>query len=263
MAITSLDTYIAAAKQNVNWAKTAALTCVANVSFSPFAIAGDPGAGTLAGTSTAAGVVPTDGTAGCPTINAFGGGATGYLAGATATSSVACRINLYDMLWKGGAYAFNANTAVTSPSWSSRIPGGTDYTGVEIWMEQVTAGTLVQNATVLYTDSADVGKSTGAVSAGLAAIVGRCTRLGLAAGGTSVKTITNVQGTVASAGTFNILVLRPLWEAYIPLATFSVTDDLLKTGMPQVFADSALFCLVTPLSTALGIPMCTFEIANG
>lgn len=262
MSILSVDNYVASAKQNVIWMKGGAMTTVANVTFDPFAIAGDPGAGTLAGTSTAAGVVPTAATAGTPTINAFGGGAKGYLAGATCTSSVACRVNLYDLLWKGGAYAFNANTAVTSPSWASRVPAGTDFTGLELWFEQVTASTLVQSVTVNYTDQANAAQVTAAVSQTTAGIVGRCTRMTLAAGGTSIKTITNVLGTVASAGTFNVLVVRPLWEGFIPQASASVTDDFVKTGLVEVFADSALFCLVTPLSTALGVPMCTFEIAN-
>ncbi len=262
--IASLDQYIASAKQNAVWMKTGSLTTVANVSFDPFAIAGDPGAGTLAGTSTTAGVVPTDATAGYPTINAFGGSATGYLSRARATSSVACRIDLYDRLFLAGAYAFNANTALSSqPSYSSRVPGGTDFSGLELWFEQVTAATGIQSVNVSYTDQADAARSTGAISQGTAGIVGRCTRMSLEAGGTSVKKITNVAGTVASAGTFNVMVLRPLWTGYVSLATQSVLDDLLHTGMPQVFADSALMCLVTPQSTALGVPMCSFEIANG
>lgn len=80
MAITTFDGLIASAKQLAIWKKTAARTTVATGWFTMLDIAGVPGAGTLAGTSTAAGVVPTDATAGFPTVDAFGGGATGYLA---------------------------------------------------------------------------------------------------------------------------------------------------------------------------------------
>ena len=60
MAITSFDGFIASAKQYLSVAKTAARTSVAASWFSVFDLAGKPGAGVLASTSTAAGVVPTD-----------------------------------------------------------------------------------------------------------------------------------------------------------------------------------------------------------
>ncbi len=72
MAITTLDRLIAAASQRVGMIKTASRTSVAAIPFSVFDLAGNPGAGTLAGSSTTAGVVPTDATTGCTTINAFG-----------------------------------------------------------------------------------------------------------------------------------------------------------------------------------------------
>jgi hypothetical protein len=78
MAISTLDGYIASAKQRIPLIKTASRTSVANIPFSVFDLAGNPGAGTLAGTSTAAGVVPTDATAGCPIINAYGSGTVSY-----------------------------------------------------------------------------------------------------------------------------------------------------------------------------------------
>ena len=79
MAITTLDGLIAASKQIITWAKTATRTTIAAMWFSVFDLTGNPGAGTLAGTSTANGVVPTDATAGTPTINAFSGSNKGYL----------------------------------------------------------------------------------------------------------------------------------------------------------------------------------------
>ena len=143
MAIATFDNYIASAKQLVPWTKTATRTTVSTGWFSLFDIAGNPGAGTLAGTSTTTGTVPDDTVAGFPPISTFGGGATGYLTNVQGGSSVACRLMVFDMLWKGGAYAFNASTSGNTPtSYSSRVPGGTDYTNTEIWYEQVGAGTL-------------------------------------------------------------------------------------------------------------------------
>ena len=52
MAITTLDGLIAASKQLITWVKTATRTSIAAMWFSVFDLAGNPGAGTLAGTST-------------------------------------------------------------------------------------------------------------------------------------------------------------------------------------------------------------------
>ena len=264
MAITTLDQLIAAASQRVSLIKTASMTTVAAVPFSPFAQAGNPGAGTLAGASTAAGVVPTDADAGFPTINAFGGGNTGYISKIDFGSTVACRIHLFDMLWKGGAYAFNAAQAVTSPSWSSRVLGGTDYTNTELWFEQVTAATGIQSVTVTYTNqSGATGRSTGAVSQGTAGIVGRMTPMPLQAGDTGVQAITNVAGSVATAGTFNVLVMRRLWSGRINLANGGDTHDMLKTGMPVIFENSALYMVIQADATASGVPEVVMEVVNG
>ena len=148
MAITTRDGLIAAqaGAQRLRIFKSASRTSVAAIPFSVFDLAGVPGAGVLGGTSTAAGVVPTDATAGCPVINAFGGSNVGYLTRVEASSPVAGRIAIYDMLFKAGAYAFNANqTLASQPSYSSRVLGGTDYKGTEIWLEAVTAFTGVQD----------------------------------------------------------------------------------------------------------------------
>lgn len=265
MAILTLDQYIGSAKQAIALAKTASRTAVASSWFSVYDLAGNPGAGTLAGTSTTTGVVPTDATAGHPTINAFGGSATGYLAQVEFGSSVACRIKLFDLLWKGGAYAFNAATSGNTPtSFSSRVPGGTDFTDTQIWYEQVTAGTGVQSVAVTYTNqSGTTGRSTGTVVAPAAMIQGRMMQLPLQAGDTGVQGITGVTGTVATAGTFNILVMRPLWAGRCKIANDGDMHDLSKTGMPVVYADSALMIAVSPDSTATGIPELEFVIANG
>jgi len=264
MAIATADDYFGSAKQPISMVKTASRTAVAASWFSVYDLAGNPGAGTLAGTSTTTGVVPTDATAGHPAINAFGGGATGYLAQVDFGSSVACRIKLFDLLWKGGAYAFNANTTGNTPaSFSSRVPGGTDFSDTQIWLEQVTAGTGVQNVAVTYTNQAGAtGRSTGTVAAPAAMILGRCFQLPLQAGDTGVQGVTGVVGSVATAGTFNILVVRPLWSGRVKIANDGGLHNFFDTGSPIVYADSALMMLVAPDSTATGIPELELVIAN-
>lgn len=264
MAITTLDGIIGGAKQRILITKTATRTSVAASQCSVFDLAGNPGAGTLAGSSTTTGTVPTDATAGTPTINAFVGGAVGYISRIEASGTVACRVQLYDVLWKAGAYAFNVSTSGNTPtSFSSRIPGGTDYTGLELWYEQVTAGTLVQNVAVTYNDQGGASSTTGTVAAPAAMILGRMFQLPLAAGDTGIQGVTGVVGTVASAGTFNLLIMRPLGEARIRVANDAVVQDALATGMPIVFADSALIIIVTADSTSTGLPEMLIDVVNG
>lgn len=265
MAITTLDGYIAAAKQKIAWNKTATRTTVASGWFSLFDIAGQPGAGTLGGSSTTAGVVPTDTTAGYPLINAFSGSNKGYLGKIEFANTVACRIALFDRLFLAGAYSFNANTALSSqPSYSSRIPGGTDYTGLEIWVETVTAATGNQTWNVTYTnESGSAGHTTGAVGIGAAPTVGRCWQLPLASGDSGVQKIENVVGGTGSAGTANIMVLRPLWSSRVIVANWGDVHDMIRTGLNQVWADSALYAMICADSTSSGLPECSFQIVNG
>lgn len=265
MAITSQDGWIAAAKQKMEMTKTGARTTVALIPFSMFEVAGSPGAGTLAGTSTTAGVVPTDATAGVPIINAFGGSATGYLGAVEFNSTVASRIELHDLLWKGGAYAFNANVTLSSqPSYSSRVPGGTDYTGLELWLECVTAFTGNQSIAITYTNQAGTtGRTTGTIATAVAPTVGRMYRMPLQSGDSGIQKIETVVSTVSTVGTFNVLVTRPLWAGRVPLAGFGDTHGLDKTGMPVVYTDSALMMIVQADSTSAGVPSLLFDIVNG
>jgi hypothetical protein len=262
MAIATLDGFIAAAKQYCSHVRTATRTTVATAWFGLLDLAGNPGAGVLAGTSTAAGVVPTDATAGFPTLDAFGGGATGYLCQVDYGSSVACRLKLSDMVFKAGAYAFNANTALTGqPSYSGRMPGGS-FGDTQLWIEAVTAFTGNLTVNITYTNQAGVAGKVATLATGTALTVGRRMLVPLAAGDTGIQTITNVAGSVATAGTFNVLVLRPLWSGRVRSANDGDVHGLDKTGMPQVFADSALDLMVAADSTSSGIPELEYVIAN-
>lgn len=265
MAISTLDQLIGAAKQRAYYNKTGAVTTINALAwFSLFDVSGGLGAGTLAGSSLAAGVVPTDADAGYPPINSFGASAKGYLSRATFNNSVACRLAVFDRLWLGGAYPFNAAQALSAqPSYSGRLPN-TDYKGLEIWAEAVTAFTGNQTFNVTYTNESGTGsRTTGATGIGAAPTLRRCWRLPLQAGDKGVQKIDNVAGGTGSAGTANIMVLRRLLEARIPVAGQLDIQDLLRTGLPEVFDTSALFVMIAADSTSSGIPDITLDIANG
>lgn len=262
MSIATLDQYIAAVKQRIPIVKTTARTSVALIPFSVFDVAGNPGAGTLAGTSTAAGVVPTDVTAGCPIINFSTG--QGYLSKVEYYSSVLSRLSVYDMLFKAGAYSFNSNVTLSAqPSYSSRVPSGTDFTGTEIWVETVTTFTGLLSIAVTYTNQAGTtGRTTGTVATGVAPTLGRMINLPLQAGDSGVQKIESVVATVATVGTFNVLVLRPIWNNRVAIANGGGINDLLSTGMPIVYLDSALILIPTADSTLTGLPDLILEIAS-
>lgn len=252
--------YMAAVRREASLRKTASRTTIANTWFSLFDIAGIPGAGVLAGTSVAAGVVPTDATAGTPPILAGAGDV--QISRFEYGSSVACRLRVCDLLFKSGAYAFNANQALTGqPSYSSRIPNGEYENETQIWVETVTAATGNQTWNVSYLDQGGAAGSTGAVGIGAAPTVGRMWLLPFASGDSGVQQITNVAGGTGSAGTANILVLRPLIEVRVPIAGFGGVLDLLSTGLRQIYADSALFLMVAADSTSSGIPDVRLEYA--
>ena len=263
MAITSLSDYYAAARQTLTIARLASITGVAGMFSEILHLAGTPGSGTLAGTNTANGVVPTDATAGFPPIAAFSG-TKGYLNSVTFSNSVTCRLRLVDVLFKAGAYSYNSNVTLASqPSYSSRVPGGTDYRGTEIWLEAVTAFTGNQSIAITYVDQDNnTAESTGTIATGIAPIVGRMYQIPFNAGDCGVRQINVVTATNATVGTFNVLVLRPLWEGMVTLAYTGDTHGPEKTGMPEVFADSALALLVQPVSTATGLPAARFTIID-
>jgi hypothetical protein len=269
MSIASLDNYIASVKQVIPFSKLAARTTVASVWFSVFDLAGNPGAGTLAGTSTAAGVVPTDATAGCPIIGFSSG--SGYLANVDFSNTVASRLIIADMLWKGGAYAFNSGTTSLSaqPSYSSRVPSGTDYTGLQIWIEVSTAFTTgtTWHVEVTYTNQAGTPghtTTTMASHAAAALTIGKMEQLALQSGDTGVQKIESVIVTTGGmvAGAFNVLVLRPLWTGRVTVANGGDCHGIDRTGLPQVWTDSALVVLCNADSASSGFPDLTFQIAS-
>lgn len=270
MAITTLDGLIAAAKVIDPFYKTTTRTTVAGGWFSLFDIAGNPGAGVLAGGETTppantAGRVPTDAIPGYPPIP-FSANRS-YLSRLDISNTVVGQIVLYDRLWVGGAYAFNANVNVTSGSWASRVSydgGAANYCGLEIWVEQVTSATGNQAVNVTYNDQLGVSGSTGAVGIAAAPTVGRCWQLPFASGDCGVQAITNVTGSVASAGTFNVMVLRPLMRVYIPVASQVLIYNFTDLGLPELFNDSALYALyMAPAGTSSGTPWAELQIING
>ena len=267
MAITSLDEYIAAARQVHTIRKIVNRPTLAASWFSMLDIAGDPGAGVLPGTNQTSGVIPVAGDAGFPSLVAFASGAKGYLSRVDYSNSVACRMRIVDVLWKGGAYPFNAAvTLSTQPDISNRLPqlnGVPLWNETEIWIETATAATGNQTWSIAYTNQSDVtGKQTGVVGIGAAPTIGRMWKMPFAAGDVGVKKIESVTGGTGTVGTANVLIVRPLWTGRIFVANDGSIHGLDRTGMVEVFQNSALLFMLSPDSTASGMPEIQLEVCS-
>jgi hypothetical protein len=260
MAIATLDEIIASTRRRVILLKTGSQTSVAFIPFTVFNLAGNPGLGTLAVGNTANGIVPTDAIAGYPTVAAA---ASLYINRINARNSVAGWIDLYDTVFSCGAYAYNADTTLASqPSYAARLPN-TDYNGLELWIEAVTAFTGNQTVEINYLDQGGAAGDTGAIATGVAPILGRMLQLSLAAGDSGIQQIVRVRSSVATVGTFNVHVMRWLWGCRINSAYYGVSESLLKSGLSQIYGDSALRIVVSADSTATGLPALRMETVDG
>jgi hypothetical protein len=263
MSITTLDGYIAAVKQLLTWMKTGTRTLVAAMPYTVFDIAGNPGAGTLAIGNTANGIVPVDTDNGYPIIESFGG-SNGYLSRVDFSSSVACRIALFDRVFAAGAYAVAADVSLSSqPSYSGRLPN-TDYKGLQLWIEGVVVSVGVPNVQIDYLDQDGNAGDTGVIATINNLPVGRMFQMPLASGDSGIQKITRVRVTVSTgSGTLNVMVLRPLWTGRVAVANAGDIHDFLKTGLIQIYDTSALYVALYADSTAVGLPMTTMQVAVG
>jgi hypothetical protein len=242
--------------QIITWKKPGGKTTGTGwIYYSWIASAGDPAAGTLPGTDTAAGVVPTDADAGFPTIDSFNGEA-GYVhrveftGGAVAQTGLH-RASVYDLLWKAGAYPFNANVVLASqPSYAARVPGG-DYSTCEIWIEVTANFTGTGDFTIGYQNEAGVSKTTTLSVAAASLANSICWQVPLAAGDRGVKKIESVQCATATVGGFNVLVMRPISKHITITAspTSGLVYDESTTQISRIYDTSALYVLTAGNAT--------------
>ena len=262
MAITSLDNYINSNKTNLTYYKSGSVTCVAGIPFSVFNQAGNPGTGALAGgqaTTNWSGLLcnstVTSGYITMPTINN-----TAYISRVDYGSSVACRMGLYDRLTVAGPFAISGvyNWAQT-PVISGRVPYN-NFNQVQLWVETTAAFTGNPSFQISYTNAVGASGNTGAVGTGAALTVNRCFQMPISGG---IQSFNYATSTVASAGAYNVMLLRPLWTGRVNVASAGDVHDFLKTGLPIVYSGTALYCMIFADSTATGTPYLTIELADG
>lgn len=262
--ITSFDDYLNAKKQWLQFVKTTSTVSVATAWFSVFDNAGNPGAGVLAVGNTANGQVPTRVTNGFPFIENYAVGAKGYLSRVDFGSALACRFRLIDRLFHCGAYAFNDNVILAAqPDFSSRLPNGS-YNNLALFVEVVVGlGGAGWTVTVIYTNKDGVtGRTTGAVAIGTATSK-RVIQLGLQAGDNGIQKIEQVICAGGASGTVNFFIGREIWSGRVRIANDGDMHALDKTGLIEVFQESALQVLINTDGTSTSVPELRFEIAEG
>jgi hypothetical protein len=268
MAITTADGWFAASKQKILIQKTATATTVAATTFSIWDKAGNPGAGSLGLANATPGVIQTDVTAGAPLINSFGSGATGYLAAGRFRNTVAGSLILYDRIYVLGPITLTAAASVaitTPPSFSSRVPGGTDYTNTEILVELATTNSAA-NTTVAftYTNQSGAGTRTSGTTAQMNAFtVGRVMQVPLQAGDSGVQKLETYTITTTGTGTANFIIARRLAVFDVRIANAMDAQAWDMIGGPIVYADSCLWPVVVPDSTSSGTPTLDLDLING
>lgn len=261
MAINTLQNYAAALKQTIVMQKnSSSCTGLRALSVSKVSAGEPPVFSTIS--AAAAGVVPVAGDTGFPSLNSFSG--VGRIAALSVAGTGNGRYILYDRLFHCGPYntASASTTLASQPSFSSRVPGGTDYAGLQLWLESNTCSGAPA-LTVTYTDqSGNAGASTSFTLTSLGGVNGSCQQVPLAAGDSGLSKIESVSTTAVGSGTFNLFVARPLCIVRVE----DVEPRLFQMeelGLIEIFPTSALALLMASDTTTTGIMELGVEIASG
>lgn len=272
MAITTQDGLVAALAggQDVTIQKASATTTAGNW-HSLWDRAGTPGAGSLTIGNTTNGIVPTDATAGSPVISAFTGANTGYLGDFDGVSSSTGVIRLYDRLFHVGS--INANTLTTTTFTAqpalARLPSGNaSGLGLELWLEiNVAISATATTVSATYTNSAGVTGRTATLDSNISGYAsGRMAPFRLQAGDVGIQRLDSVivGGTAATAGSFNLVVLRTLTDHNVTSNNLSEPrQDAFRVGLPILFTDSCLALMFLPTTTSSGNVFTDFTVING
>jgi hypothetical protein len=274
MAITTLDGLIGAYKQRIPYIKTNSVTTVAGQPSFLIDRAGFPVAGALNINQVTNGVVPVHTDAGYPTLDAPQGSNKMYISRVEVSCPVATTIWLFDVLFRAGQTTIptSATTTVSltsRPSFQARVPylsnGSTrDYSLVELYLfSSVAWSNHAHTASIDYLDQGGAAGNTGNVST-QNIIVNRILRCPLASGDTGVSDVTgyNVNGIGSATGSVSVLAMRRLGKFRTAGGLSSIYGPD-YTGMPEIFATSALAAISLADSTSSSTPDITIEIAHG
>jgi len=169
----------------------------------------------------------------------------------------------------GGPTTTAAGITDNTVTWNY-VGNGLNYSDLEIFVEAVTASTGAQAVNATYSTMGADGvtltgsRTTGAVSAGAALIVGRMFRLPLQAGDKNVALLTNIAGSTASAGTFNVHLARKIPGRFSAFTSpFADQFGYDRTRMPYIPNNAAIREVQTLAGTTSSTGPLTLTLAQG
>lgn len=258
MPITTLDGALAGMRPPEFYSKAVTGTLVAGRPFSPFYLAGIPGAA----------VAPAPGIGGAA-LTSYGGqipfpaavgGQNIHLARFSGVNSAQAGILLLcDRLWHNSGIVVTTTTAqtVNSVAFPARDDNGSaNGEGVYIGLEIVTAtGAGAATPSISYTNQAGTaGRTSTTVDAYAAtSAAGMFYRLGLAAGDTGVRSIQSVTlGVSMTSGSISLVAYRILASLELSAAGIPNAVDALTAGMPRCYDNTVPFLVFIPQTTTTG-----------
>lgn len=264
MSITTLAGFLASLRQTVVFSKVSTAGQATGMWVSLGLISGTPAAIPAIG-NTANGLVPVAGDTGFPSLMSTTGDYLINWADWTSNNGIA-RIMIYDRLFHAGTFTTSDSiTLASQPSYSSRVPGGTDFTGTQIWLEKINTVAGAATVTVTYMDqSGNTGATTGGVTNSVTAnAIINCP---LASGDSGVQKIESVVSSGGgAASTFNVVVVRPLIMLTANLDNGLVYSRFFTAGQksPLIYSTSALATSVLNANSQATTIEVQLEIASG
>lgn len=248
----TLDAIVDGATPPQEFLKVGAAT-VAGRFYSPFYVAGRPGAAT-APSPGLSGAALTSYAGQLPFTNPPGGSYTRLMRFAAACNTPGTLL-LCDRLWhnSGITVTSTASQSITSAAWPARDrDGSTNGEGVLIGAEVSTVmGAGTPTWTMGYTNAAGTSGrtiTTAAQSATMA--VGSFIPIQLAAGDTGVRSIqTWQQSATMTSGVYHLVAYRVLARLPIPVANVAYVLDAISSGFPQEYDNTVPFPLWLPSTT--------------
>lgn len=251
MAITTRDGIIAGVKPPEDILKVGAAT-VAGRFYSPFYVAGRPGAA-AANVAGTAGLALTTYAGQIPFSNPVSGNT--YLARLAANVNVAGTLVLCDRLWHNSGLSATSNTlqSFNSAAWPARdMDGATSGRGVMIGFEVSTVmGAGTPTFKLDYTNSAGgTGKTITTAAQAATMAVGSFIPIELAAGDVGVQQIVGwTLSATMTSGAYHLVAYRPI--ASVDIATGNVGNavNYLTSGFPRLYDNTVPFFLWLPSTT--------------
>jgi hypothetical protein len=253
MAITTLDGALAGMKPPEYYSKAVTGTLVAGRPFSPFYLAGVPGAAAApapglsgAALTSYAGQIPIPAASGNTHLARFSG----------ISSAQSGMLLLCDRLWHNSGFTITSTAAqtVNSVAFPARDKNGTtNGDGVILGVEVSAAtGSGTPTITASYTNQAGTAGRTGTntVATVATSAAGTFYPIGLNAGDTGVRSVqTLTLSATWTSGTIHLVAYRVLATLELSAAGLPNAVDALTSGMPRLYDTSVPFLIYIPQTT--------------